>query len=184
MFFGDPETRGVKEDALACVKMALAMQKRVAELASDWREAGIETQLRCRIGIHTGFCTVGNFGSEDRMDYTIIGGAVNLASRLEHEAEPGSVLVSYETFAHVKDEIEYEEQREIRVKGIAYPIMTYRVVDLRTNLIGEKRAIRAELPHLKLLVEPELMSAEERQRATAALRDALDRLAGAAHKPD
>ena len=89
MFFGDPESRGVKQDALACVKMALAMQKRVVELADIWRNAGIEIPLRCRIGIHTGYCTVGNFGSEDRMDYTIIGGAVNLASRLEHEAPPG-----------------------------------------------------------------------------------------------
>ena len=87
MFFGDPESRGVKEDALACVKMALAMQKRMDELAEVWRDAGIETPLRCRIGIHTDYCTVGNFGSEDRMDYTIIGGAVNLASRLEHEAD-------------------------------------------------------------------------------------------------
>jgi class 3 adenylate cyclase/PAS domain-containing protein len=82
IFFGDPETRGVKEDALACVKMALAMQKRIGELATIWRDAGIEKPLRCRIGIHTGYCTVGNFGSEDRMDYTIIGGGVNLASRL------------------------------------------------------------------------------------------------------
>jgi class 3 adenylate cyclase len=73
MFFGDPDSRGVKEDALACVKMALAMQKRMAELADIWRASGIETPLRCRIGIHTGYCTVGNFGSEDRMDYTIVG---------------------------------------------------------------------------------------------------------------
>ena len=89
MFFGDPETRGVKEDALACVQMALTMQKRMSELAEIWRDIGIETPLRCRIGIHTDYCTVGNFGSEDRMDYTIIGGAVNLASRLEQEAPPG-----------------------------------------------------------------------------------------------
>src|SRR3954454_816180 len=68
MFFGDPESRGVKEDALACVTMALAMQRRIGELESLWRDAGIETPLRCRIGIHTGYCTVGNFGSEDRMD--------------------------------------------------------------------------------------------------------------------
>ena len=182
MFFGDPETRGVKEDALACVKMALAMQKRIGELADDWRNAGIETPLRCRIGIHTGFCTVGNFGSEDRMDYTIVGGAVNLASRLEHEAEPGSVLISFETFAQVKDEIECEEQGHIRVKGIAYPITTYRVIDLKTNLAAADRAIRAELPHLKLEVEPELMSADERSRAAATLRDALDRLADPAGK--
>src|SRR5829696_4689237 len=101
MFFGDPESRGVKEDALACVKMALAMQKRIVELADVWRNVGIETPLRCRIGVHTGHCTVGNFGSADRMDYTIIGGAVNLASRLEQEGSPGDILISYETFAHV-----------------------------------------------------------------------------------
>ena len=82
MFFGDPTTLGVKEDALACVQMAIAMQKRVGELAQEWRNSGIETPLRCRIGIHTGYCTVGNFGSEDRMDYTMVGGTVNLASRL------------------------------------------------------------------------------------------------------
>jgi PAS domain S-box-containing protein len=89
MFFGDPTTRGVKEDALACVQMAIAMQKRVGELAGEWSNSGIDTPLGCRIGIHTGYCTVGNFGSDDRMDYTMVGGTVNLASRLEHEAPPG-----------------------------------------------------------------------------------------------
>ena len=176
MFFGDPETRGVKEDALACVKMALAMQRRICELAALWRDAGIETPLRCRIGIHTGYCTVGNFGSEDRMDYTIVGGGVNLASRLEHEAQPGSVLISYETFAHVKDEVQCEEPGEIRVKGIAYPVATYRVVDLKANLPDTRCAIRAELPHLKIDARPELMSNDERARAAAALRQIADQL--------
>ncbi len=176
MFFGDPETRGVKEDALACVEMALAMQKRIVELADVWRNVGIETPLRCRIGIHTDYCTVGNFGSADRMDYTIIGGAVNLASRLEHEATPGTVLISYETFAHVKDAIHCEEQGHIRVKGIAYPVTTYRVVDLKTNLAAARRTIRTELPHLRLEAEPELMSAREREKAAAMLRDFAQQL--------
>jgi PAS domain S-box-containing protein len=177
MFFGDPETKGVKEDALACVKMALAMQERIGELADDWRNTGIEAPLRCRIGIHTGYCTVGNFGSEDRMDYTIVGGAVNLASRLEHEAPPGSVLISYETFAHVKDEIHCEERGAIRVKGIAYPIATYGVVDLRSRLTASRPAIRTELPHLRLEADPERMSADERVQAAAALREAANRMA-------
>ncbi len=82
MFFGDPESRGIKEDALACVQMALAMQQRMGELAEIWRDMGMETPLRCRIGIHTDYCTVGNFGSEDRMDYTIIGGADQEPDRL------------------------------------------------------------------------------------------------------
>ncbi|RWM85041.1 MAG: HAMP domain-containing protein [Mesorhizobium sp.] len=180
MFFGDPETRGVKEDALACVKMALAMQKRMSELAEIWRDIGIETPLRCRIGIHTDYCTVGNFGSEDRMDYTIIGGAVNLASRLEQEAQPGTVLISYETYAQVKDTIDCDELGRIHVKGIAYPVATYRVIDVKANLVAARRAVRTELPHLRLEAEPELMSADERDQAATALRDVLDRLY---HKP-
>ncbi len=183
MFFGDPESRGVREDALACVKMAIAMQERIGELAKVWRDAGIEAPLRCRIGIHTGFCTVGNFGSEDRMDYTIVGGAVNLASRLEQEAPPGTVLISYDTFAHVKDEIHCEERGQIRVKGIAYPIATYGVIDLKVNLAATSQIIRTETPHFQLQMEPNLMSASECQQVAAALRGALATLSSGLPDP-
>jgi PAS domain S-box-containing protein len=175
MFFGDPESRGVREDALACVRMALAMQKRMDELAEVWHDAGIENPWRCRIGIHTGYCTVGNFGSEDRMDYTIVGGGVNLASRLEHEALPGSVLISYDTYAHVKDEVRCEERGQIHIRGIAYPVATYSVIALRDDPRPDGGRIRAELPHLRLDADPALMSAEERDQAAAALRQALHR---------
>ncbi|MDW9682526.1 adenylate/guanylate cyclase domain-containing protein [Sinorhizobium meliloti] len=176
MFFGDPETRGIREDAIACVSMALAMQERMGELGETWRSVGIEMPLRCRIGIHTDYCTVGNFGSEDRMDYTIIGGAVNLAARLEEEAAPGSVLISYETFAQVKDLIHCEETGRVQIRGIAYPVATYRVVDFKANLTKRCNAIRTELPHLRLEAEPELMSTGEREVAITALRETLDRL--------
>ena len=92
LFFGDPETKGIKEDAIACVSMAIAMQRRMRELQSEWRDAGLEKPFQLRIGISTGYCTVGNFGSDDRMDYTIIGNEVNLASRLQSHAEPGGIL--------------------------------------------------------------------------------------------
>jgi class 3 adenylate cyclase/HAMP domain-containing protein len=174
IFFGDPETRGVQEDALACVKMAIAMQQRMQELGTMWRDSGIETPFSCRIGIHTGYCTVGNFGSEDRMDYTIVGGAVNLTSRLEHEASPGGILISYETYAHVKDEVRCEELGRIQVRGIGHPVATYRVVDL--HVAGRSGSLRSELPHLKLDVDPELMSADERGQAAALLQEALRRL--------
>jgi class 3 adenylate cyclase len=177
IFFGDPETRGVKEDALACVKMAIAMQRRMQVLGAIWRDSGIETPFSCRIGIHTGYCTVGNFGSEDRMDYTIVGGAVNLASRLEHEAPPGGILISYETFAHVKDEVRCEEMRRIQVRGIGHPVATYRVVGLHTADGSER--IRSELPYLKLDANLELMSTDERRQAAALLQAALERLSPA-----
>jgi len=176
MFFGDPESRGVKDDALACVKMAIAMQRRMTELAGVWRDAGIQTPLRCRIGIHTDYCTVGNFGSTDRMDYTMIGGAVNLASRLEHEAPPGEVVISYETYAHVQDEIQCEEHGAIQVRGIAYPVTCYRVIDLKSNLAAGDIAMRTHLPHLRLDLEPHLMSPDERKQALGALREAVNRL--------
>ena len=121
IFFGDPETRGVKEDALACVEMAIAMRKRMRELQDVWRASGIEKPLQCRIGINTGYCTVGNFGSEDRMDYTIIGGGVNLASRLEAAATPGEILISYETYANVRHRIHCEERGQSRSKASPIP---------------------------------------------------------------
>ena len=73
IFFGDPETKGDGEDAKACLHMAIEMQDRIAGLDAKWRNAGIEHPFRVRMGINTGFCNVGNFGSDDRMDYTIIG---------------------------------------------------------------------------------------------------------------
>jgi PAS domain S-box-containing protein len=173
MFFGDPETRGVKEDALACVRMALAMQARIAELAVVWRDMGIGTPLRCRIGIHTGYCTVGNFGSEARMDYTMIGSSVNLASRLEREAPPGGILISFETFAHVKDEFLCEERGQIQVKGIAHPVATYCVLGPKSDPRRASEPPRTDVPHLRLEIEPQLMSAEQRLQAAAALRRAL-----------
>ncbi len=170
MFFGDPTTLGVKQDALACVHMAIAMQQRIDELAEVWRNSGIETPLRCRIGIHTGYCTVGNFGSEDRMDYTMVGSTVNLASRLEHEAAPGGVLISFETYAHVKDEARCEERGHVQVKGFVQPVATYAVVGPKHD------SEQAGMPKLRLELDPDRMSDDERKAAAHALQRALESL--------
>lgn len=133
IFFGDPESRGVKNDAVACAKMAIAMRKRLSELRQGWLDQGIEKPLDCRMGIHTGFCTVGNFGSETRMDYTIIGRAVNLASRLESAAETGSILISQSTFEQIKDQVDCVRKGQIDLRGIARPVQTYEIVDIRKS---------------------------------------------------
>ena len=184
IFFGDPETKGVKADAIACVKMAIVMGKRMRELDSVWRASGIEKPPRCRTGINTGFCTVGNFGSEERMDYTIIGSGVNLACRLEQAAPPGEILISYETYALVKDEVCCEEQSHINVKGISHAVATYKVIDLYDDLAKSRDLIREESARLRLDIDLKAMSPRERSEAMTVLQRAMDRLSRAGESAD
>jgi class 3 adenylate cyclase/HAMP domain-containing protein/putative methionine-R-sulfoxide reductase with GAF domain len=173
VFFGDPESRGVQEDALACLRMAIAMQRRMRELQSEWQELGSERPFQLRIGINTGFCTVGNFGSEDRMDYTIIGNEVNLAARLQSHAELGGILIAHETYSLVKDRVLAEEQQAISVKGFTKPLRTYRVVGIYDELEEEGRIIRRDEDGLRVLVD---LDKQDKVEAIAALEEILSRL--------
>ena len=127
IFFGDPETKGDAEDAKACLRMAIEMQDRIAGLNAKWRNAGIEHPFRVRMGINSGFCNVGNFGSDDRMDYTIIGAEANLAARLQSIAEPGHIVISYETYALVRDIVVAQELAPITMKGISREVVPFAV---------------------------------------------------------
>jgi len=172
-FFGDPETKGVKEDALACVNMAIAMQKRMRQLQWDWRDAGLERPFQLRIGINTGYCTVGNFGSEDRMDYTIIGNEVNLASRLQSHAELGGILISHETYSLVKDAVLTEERGPIQAKGFPKPVRNYKVLDHYDQLISQSQVIREEKEGLSVFLDLQKM---DRASAVETLKSILSRI--------
>ena len=89
----------------------------------------ISKPLNIRIGINTGYCNVGNFGSDQRLTYTIIGSEVNVAQRLEASAEPGGILMSYETYAHAPDLIEVEQLESISMKGVNKEIKVFSVLD-------------------------------------------------------
>ncbi|MAW33678.1 MAG: hypothetical protein CMK56_04650, partial [Proteobacteria bacterium] len=86
VFFGDPQSKGERNDARSCVKMALTMQERMKELQEKWGSEGFAHPFQVRMGMNTGYCNVGNFGSDQRLTYTIIGGEVNVAQRLEASA--------------------------------------------------------------------------------------------------
>jgi class 3 adenylate cyclase len=173
LFFGDPETKGVKEDAKACVMMAIAMQRRMRELEQEWRDRGLERPFRIRMGICTGFCTVGNFGSRDRLDYTIIGNEVNLAARLESAAEPGSILLAYETNSLVQDIVLTEEQPPMTVKGFIRPISTYKVTGTYDELVDEGRVVLQERVGLRVLID---LTKQDKAEAIAALEEVLSQL--------
>ena len=128
VFFGDPEFINDQEHARRSLLMAIEMQMKIRGLSKLWTDRGAPEGLRVRMGINSGYCTVGNFGSETRMDYTIIGGQVNIASRLESVAAPGSIVISGATKALVENFFETESMGEVDVKGIHHPIQIYRVV--------------------------------------------------------
>jgi class 3 adenylate cyclase len=175
MFFGDPESKGVEEDAKACVRMAIAMQRRMKDLQEDWRERGYEHPFRMRIGINTGFCNVGNFGSKDRMDYTIIGGEVNLAARLENQADPDGILLSYETYAVVRDMVDAEERPSIEAKGIRREIRPFALKNF-FDRSEEDRYIGCDRGGLSIRIDLNKLSDEDRQETLEQLADVIKRL--------
>ena len=129
VFFGDPESKGDQEDARACVKMALKMRDRISDLQDKWQKQGFADPFVIRMGMNTGYCNVGNFGSDQRLTYTIIGSEVNVAQRLEASAQPGGILMSYETYAHAQDLIEVEQLNSISMKGVKREIKVFSVLN-------------------------------------------------------
>ncbi|MGC2157549.1 MAG: adenylate/guanylate cyclase domain-containing protein, partial [Pseudolabrys sp.] len=170
-FFGDPETRGIAEDARACVAMAVEMRQRVAELESQWQDGGFERPFRVRMGINTGFCTVGNFGSQDRMDYTIIGGAVNLAARLESAAEPGKILIAHETWSLVKDAVIAKEMSPLRLKGFGQPLRVYELLGLREAV--PTKTIHRNIDGMKVTIE---LARGNREQTIQVLKELIDEI--------
>jgi class 3 adenylate cyclase len=134
VLFGDSNSQGVKADCIRCVSMAVAMKKKMRSLQLEWFNQGIKKPLQIRMGINTGFCTVGTFGTSNHLDYTVLGTQVNLASRLESAAEPDEILISHETWSLCKDTIMCRDNGEIMVKGFSQPVKVYQVVDLRKDL--------------------------------------------------
>jgi adenylate cyclase len=176
VFFGDPETKGAAEDARACLLMAIDMQRRLYELNGRWRQRGIELPFRARMGITTGYCNVGNFGSVDRMDYTIIGAEANLAARLQSIAEPNGIVLSYEAYSHVRDLIRAKPLPPISMKGIARPVVPYAVEGLLGDLSQRTRVISEHETGLDVFVDLDVIDRETAARTIRTLQAALDTL--------
>jgi class 3 adenylate cyclase len=176
VFFGDPETKGIAEDAKACLMMAVDMQRRLHELNALWRQRGIELPFRARMGINTGYCNVGNFGSVDRMDYTIIGAEANLAARLQSIAEPNGIVLSYEAYSHVRDLIRAKPLAPISMKGIARPVVPYAVEGLLGELTQRTRVISEHETGIDVFVDLDVIDRETAARTIKALQAALDAL--------
>ena len=173
VFFGDPETRGAVEDAKACIRMAMDMQHRLGELKAKWRSDGTEEPFVVRMGINTGYCNVGNFGSNDRMDYTIIGAEANLAARLQSIAEGGKIVISYETYALVQDIVDAHPLPPITMKGIQREVVPYSIDGLLVGEDRKKRVLSEHLAGLDLHLDIGQLDPDEKLRVRKALADAM-----------
>ena len=179
VFFGDLKTQGAAEDACACLRMAFEMQRRLAELNVKWRRQGIEQPFRSRMGINTGYCNVGNFGSDERMDYTIIGAEANLAARLQSIAEPGGIVLSYETFMLVSHMVRARALEPLTLKGIRRPVVPYVVEAAETAGETEKPVITEHTPGLDLFLDVRAVTSASSERVARALEAALAAVKGA-----
>jgi class 3 adenylate cyclase len=127
VFFNDPLP--VDNHELQAVRLAVAAQKRMAELASGWRKRG--TELGLGIGIEAGYATLGRIGFEGRYDYGAVGPVTNLASRLSTEASAGQILIGQRVFAAVEEDVDTAPAGELDLKGFGRSVAAYEVRAIR-----------------------------------------------------
>lgn len=176
VIYGDSKSEGLKTDCLRCVAMAIEMRKKMKELQTRWYNQGIKKPLQIRMGINTGYCTVGSFGTSHYMDYTVLGTHVNLASRLETAADPGEILVSHETWSLIKDVIMCRDKGEITAKGFSHPIKVYQVVDFRKDLGKHQSYFEENLEGFSMHMDLEKIKNYDREKVIEYLELVSERL--------
>ena len=138
---GQFDSDGERNDALNVIEMAIQMKFRIKEMQPYWIKLGLKDGLHVRMGISTGYCTVGNFGSNQKLEFTALGNPINLASRLQSKAPSNEILISDITYNLVKDEVNCEYFDEFTPKGFTRPVKIFRVIDFKSESHNNKRKI-------------------------------------------
>jgi class 3 adenylate cyclase len=176
VFYGDPSTRGLKQDCIACVSMAIEMKRKMKDLQLKWQSQGISVPLEIRMGINSGYCTVGNFGTQQRMDYTVIGTEVNLASRLESVAPPGEILISQSSHDLIRDMIMCRNTGPVKLKGFAEPVQTFQVMDFKQNLGGQQTYFDQQMDGFSIYMDIEKIKNYDQDKVLKTLLTIATRL--------
>jgi adenylate cyclase len=139
-FFGAPNI--LEDHALRACSACIDMQKKLAELRIKWGEEN-RPQLKMRIGLSTGSAVVGNMGSKNRMDYTMMGDTVNTAARLEgvNKVYETYTMISDSTFIPAKQGIFVRELDAVNVVGKAEPVVIYELLGYPGEIDGEIRSV-------------------------------------------
>ncbi|MER2164978.1 MAG: adenylate/guanylate cyclase domain-containing protein, partial [Psychrobacter alimentarius] len=174
-FFGEPNSRGPRQDALDCVAMAIDMRREMRTLRQKWRLMGFEG-LYIRIGITTGYCHVGNFGSNNRLSYTLIGKEANLAARLESSAGKGMILVSESTYDYICHNYECEHAGVFQLKGFDNKVNAWQVLDPDSNVTHQSKWVDHTLPGFNLHLNFKDIKDYDYQDIMTRLNFALERI--------
>ena len=158
IFFGDPQSKGPEQDALACCNMGIEMLAFVEKNEELFKEQfNFPEKLEIRIGVHSGVCSVGNFGSDQRLDYTVIGRAVNVAASLEQAAPKNSMLFSNSTKSLLGDTFQVSDSIEVKAKGIDRPIIGY----ILTNQVSKRSLLTVKEEGISLKFDPSIVDKKE-----------------------
>jgi adenylate cyclase len=132
--WGNVRSLGMAQDAKNCARAALAMRRELRQLNQKWREQG-RMGLGMGIGINQGEVVVGNIGSHERMDPTVIGDSVNLASRLEGltRVYGADILVGASVAELARDEVHLRSVARVQVKGKSKPVDVFTFVGARNE---------------------------------------------------
>ena len=123
--FGAPDEMEPRDQVLAAVSAARALQESLPAWSRRWYGLGIDHDLQARVGINTGVVSIGTFGSAVRATYTGFGLQTNIASRIETQCPPGSILLSKTSWHLVSDAVPCRPRGEVDVKGVHFPIAMY-----------------------------------------------------------
>ncbi|MGM8884968.1 adenylate/guanylate cyclase domain-containing protein [Psychrobacter sp. 1U2] len=174
-FFGEPNSRGVRQDALDCVAMAIDMRREMRSLRQKWRLMGFEG-LYVRIGITTGYCHVGNFGSSSRLNYTIIGREANRAARLEQAAGKDEILISQATYDYICHDYQCKYADTYNLKGFDNDIRAWQVLDPDIDKDESSKWVDHTLPGFNLHLNFKDMKNYDYQEIRNRLNFALERI--------
>lgn len=132
VIFGAPKKTEAEAQAGAALKTAFEMQASVKKLSAVWRRRGLSGELALRIGVNTGYCTVGAFGSELLKNYAAIGTPINIAARLETMASAGAILCGLSTYALVQHNVHARPCGELSLRGISHAVEAYEILELKS----------------------------------------------------
>lgn len=172
IFFGAPRSHGHEEDAKAAIGMALEMQQALIAFRASWAAKGMHQQFDVRMGLATDYCTIGNFGSVDRLHYTAIGSAVNSAARIQSAAPSNEILLAEDTYLLVRDHFHCTTYKTMTLQGQKHASTLFQLTGNQGD--WQSQILTSRSDGYRFYLDPQAVS--DKSEVITLLETALERL--------